>query len=251
MAKIATEAAKFSSRKEFELGSPKGYAAARRHSCLDAVCSHMSVPARGYSHHCVYAYVFCDAVYIGLTCNRNRRFLEHLEEGPVSRHSKSTGVGVPKPVILCDNLLPDEAREIEKKILIALGEEGVPILNAASGGSLGSYAALKWTKERLINEAQKYGTRREFELGSPGAYYRAVVSGILDELCGHMSWQHRRFSDEDLIVEAMKYRTRTEFQKKDGGAYNAARKRGLLDVVCAHMQRVPTGRKARAGKEHK
>lgn len=51
----------------------------------------------------------------------------------------------------------------------------------------------KWTKELVAEEARKYKTRSEFQLGSAGAYIRARRDGYLDEVCVHMQKQKHGF----------------------------------------------------------
>lgn len=45
---------------------------------------------------------------------------------------------------------------------------------------------LKWTKDRLMEEARKYKSRVAFSKGSGGAYNSARKRGLLDEVCAHM-----------------------------------------------------------------
>ncbi len=45
---------------------------------------------------------------------------------------------------------------------------------------------LKWTKDRLMEEARKYKYRVAFSKGSGGAYNSARKRGLLDEVCAHM-----------------------------------------------------------------
>lgn len=50
-----------------------------------------------------------------------------------------------------------------------------------------------WTKERCQEEALKYKTRSEFELGSPSAYVKCGYMGWKDELCGHMETNGNKY----------------------------------------------------------
>lgn len=43
-----------------------------------------------------------------------------------------------------------------------------------------------WTKEKCAEEALKYKTRSEFEIGSPTAYVKSGKYGWKDEICSHM-----------------------------------------------------------------
>jgi hypothetical protein len=99
--------------------------------------------------------------------------------------------------------------------------------------------ALKWTDEKLSEEAKKYKTRGEFLLNSKNAYAAARGKGkdFLDVVCSHMDILRTRWTDEKLIEEAKKYSTRSEFQRENSGSYQSARNRGkdFMDSVCNHM----------------
>ena len=45
---------------------------------------------------------------------------------------------------------------------------------------------IKWTYEKLAEEARKYNTKKEFKHLSHSAYVTAVRNGVLDEVCHHM-----------------------------------------------------------------
>ena len=97
-----------------------------------------------------------------------------------------------------------------------------------------------WTKERVIEEAQKYQTKVTFQKGSGGAFQKAWKEGWLKEACAHMIERKRPngyWTLENIRREAKKYKTRTEFMRKVSAAYNRARKEGWLQDVCAHMER--------------
>jgi len=95
---------------------------------------------------------------------------------------------------------------------------------------------LKWTEEKLKEEALKYDTRGEFSKGSESAYSAARKKGLLDDICGHMEGRKLKWTEDMLQEEALKYDTRGEFAKGSKNAYDAAQKRGLLDKICSHME---------------
>lgn len=97
---------------------------------------------------------------------------------------------------------------------------------------------IKWTFEKLYQEALKYKTRGEFQKYSNSAYLTSLRRGILDQICSHMpkrSSRTRKWSFEQLYEEALKHKTRQEFNKNSNSAYQNAQKRGLLDKICHHM----------------
>jgi hypothetical protein len=94
---------------------------------------------------------------------------------------------------------------------------------------------IKWTLEKLQEEALKYGTRGEFSKGSPSAYQSAYKNDMLDIVCDHMKAVRKSWSRQSIISEAIKYQTRGLFLSNNNSAYNAARKLNILDEVCSHM----------------
>lgn len=100
------------------------------------------------------------------------------------------------------------------------------------------YSKGDWPKERCLEEAMKYTTRKEFKKESPGAYKVTCQQGWLDEVCAHMIVIQRPrgyWSKERCQQEALKYYTRSEFANGSRGAYNKAHREGWLDEICANM----------------
>ena len=95
-----------------------------------------------------------------------------------------------------------------------------------------------WPKERCLEEAKKYSTRKEFGRGAPGAYKASCQQGWLDEICAHMELiqQPRGYwTKERCQSEALKYSTRSEFTQGSRSAYSKAHREGWLDDICSHM----------------
>ena len=90
----------------------------------------------------------------------------------------------------------------------------------------------RWTYDIIKEEASKYSSRREFELGCDGAYQAALRKGIIDEVCSHMELKVTYWTKEMLQEISDKYNRRIDFQRKDSAAYNAAHRRGILDDIC-------------------
>jgi len=97
-----------------------------------------------------------------------------------------------------------------------------------------------WILPRLIEEASKYSSRKEFQKGSCSAYSVARREGILDTICSHMERLQRPkryWTLSRLIEEAGKYSSRKEFARGSASAYSTAWTKGVLDVCCKHMKR--------------
>ena len=96
-----------------------------------------------------------------------------------------------------------------------------------------------WTKEKCLNEALKYKSRKLFQKGSGGAYAAAIDNGWLDEICSHMrrpAPSNYYWTKDRCKEEAAKYETLKDF-RKNSYAYNAALKNGWITEICSHMAR--------------
>ncbi len=86
----------------------------------------------------------------------------------------------------------------------------------------------KWNRESCYDEAQKYTSKNEFQIGSNSAYNVAWKNGWLDDYTWFKTpsiiWDY-----DTCYEEAKKYKTRAEFQRSNQSAYNAALKNGWLD----------------------
>jgi hypothetical protein len=71
---------------------------------------------------------------------------------------------------------------------------------------------IKWTYEKLLEEARRYETKQEFRNKSSSAYAAAKYRKIIDDVCAHMSPPRTSWTDEMLAAEAKKYATKTDFK---------------------------------------
>lgn len=95
-----------------------------------------------------------------------------------------------------------------------------------------------WDYEAVKAEAKRYQSRYAFMQGNSSAYYRAIKSGWLEDVCSHMPAyvpKARTWDFDTVKVEAQKYKTRTEFQNGCKGAYQRALQMRWIDAVCSHM----------------
>lgn len=88
----------------------------------------------------------------------------------------------------------------------------------------------------IINEAQKYNTKKEFLKNAPLYYNNALKRGIIKDASAHMIKETpTKWTYEMISEEAKTYQTRNDFKKKSNRAYNAALKRGIMDEISSHM----------------
>lgn len=98
-----------------------------------------------------------------------------------------------------------------------------------------------WNKEACCKEALKYISRKDFALGSPGAYQAARKNQWRDEICSHMVIKQKPngyWTKENCRQEALKYKTKKEFKEKNSSAYSIAGRNGWIDEICNHMTRL-------------
>ena len=96
--------------------------------------------------------------------------------------------------------------------------------------------AIKWTIEKLKEEALKYEFKSDFAKSCPAARTMAARKGILQEICAHMAPSRTAaYTNKELQACADKFSTRGDFRLGDPNAYSSARRRNLLDKICDHM----------------
>lgn len=82
-----------------------------------------------------------------------------------------------------------------------------------------------WTYERCYEEAKKYETRKQFQVGSGSAYDKSLKEKWLDDYIWFKpSVTGFRWNYENCFNEAKKYKTLKEFREKCGRTYYVARK---------------------------
>lgn len=195
------EAAKYSSRNEFKMGSPSAYMAAKRMGVLDDICAHMPK-------------------HVDTSGKNNPNFkwtLEMLQ----AKANKYTTRGALK--------------EGDPVAYGVAWKRGL-LDQICSHMPLASNKA--YTDEELHLEALKYTKRNVFCEKNNGAYQVACKRGklFLDTICNHMEELVSSWSVEKVYPEALKYPDRTSFQKGSPGAWDYARRLGILDQICRHMK---------------
>lgn len=252
-------------RQEFRFRFPREYRFAVNHKILDEICK--DLPAmHDLSKRCIYAYEFPDMhVYVGLTCNIERRKREHLCESnsAVYLYSHKTNQ-TPKFQLKHDYVNYIEAKELEGIILREYTDNGWISLNRTGTGGIGcsgnAYSKIKACTER-VKFCEDFN---QFEERFPDAYRICVkydLFDILEEYLGERkgdvfipkkgfrkkkvtttlsaNFVKRlkgrsvafRYTDDELLEEAKKYRTRSEFSRRNDSAYRQARDRFFLEKL--------------------
>jgi predicted GIY-YIG superfamily endonuclease len=221
------------SRSEFRLKYISAYNNSWEFGWLDEICTHMNI-AGNLRKRLVYSYEFSDNyVYVGITCNMNRRNKQHFEiGGAVFEHIHESKL-LPINKILSDGIVDVEnACELESFWVNKYLIDGWNILNKIKTGGLGGNI-LKWDKINYSKVAILCETRKEFSIRFVSAYINARKNGWLDDICSHMISRRKpkNYWDFDSCRDAAKkYNTRYDFSHKCSGAYFVSKKNNWLDI---------------------
>lgn len=234
------EASQFQWYSDFVKYRRGAYEAARKNGWLDEVTAGL-VRSGDARYKLVYQLVQTDLkiVYVGITCNLNRRLAGHRQKG---RKEIRALLHSPHDVHVTDLMSADAAAQHERRLVSEFRENGWTVLNKARPGSLGGNLR-HWTKERVEAEAAKYSTRVQFWENSRSAYNAALANGWHDDVCGRMLHQKKSWGLDECRVEALKYMTRTEFRVGSQVACKIATRQGWMDIICAHMVSGRRGKK--------
>lgn len=96
-----------------------------------------------------------------------------------------------------------------------------------------------WTKQRVIEEAQKYHSQVEWRKGGRGSLGVARENGWMEEATAHMFNKQKTkgyWTKERVLDEAKKYTYQTEWIKASGASHSAAKRNKWVKEACAHMQ---------------
>jgi predicted GIY-YIG superfamily endonuclease len=249
-------ALKCKSRKEFGTKYKTAYTVSRKNKWLDDICSHMILLGNIYKRF-IYAWEFEDkSMYIGLTCNIEKRKKYHLnnKKSPVLKHIIKTNL-IPKNIILTE-LLDVKNAQIEEEYYINLYKNNNwNLLNKAKAGALGGY--MKWNKESCKKAALKCKSKTDFIRKYSGSYGSSLKNNWLDEICSHMLPTQKPkyyWTKEKCQEVALKCKSRKEFNRKFGTAYKKSCDFQWLNEICSHMiqykNQIDIGQKKNIKKQH-
>lgn len=252
-------------RQEFRIRFPREYRYTVNHHLLDEICKDM-LKMHDMSERCVYAFEFPDNhVYVGLTCNIERREREHRSESNSSvflymQESKLT----PKLFVKHGYVNYIWAKELEGEILRDYQNKGWISLNRTGTGGIGCRGSI-YSQIRACTERVKYCEDfKQFEERFPDAYRICLEHDwfdILEEYLGErkgdtfiprkgfkktkvpkvlsanfverMKGRNVSFwySDQELHEIGSSFSSRNEFNRKNNIAYRQAKKRGIVDKL--------------------
>jgi len=233
---ILSEAKKYTSRTEFNVGSKSAYNAAYRKGWLEEACAHMERKGSRYERF-VYSIrsVKTKKIYIGLSLNPKNRLKEHISRGrPYVQDLIKEGYVFK---IHTELLSVDEAANKEISLIIWYRNRGWKVVNKMKGGGIGS-PITKYNKKECFRIANLCENRKEFQEKHTGAYSQAHAKGWIDELFEHH--YNKGFSDkyvrkgtwnkEHLRQLAEKFSNVNEFKKHEPLAHKAALRKGWINL---------------------
>lgn len=238
-ANCIAEAKKYTHKKEWEINSKSSFTIAHRNGWMD-ICSRHMIKLGNCFHRAIYAVEFFDNhVYIGLTHDLDERISQHLRDkrSSVYKHFIKNNIR-PKFKILTNYLHKDIAIIKENEFLNSYKDSGWTLLNKVQTGSLGGNLVF-WTKERCIEDASKYSSKRDWYENSNTSYKKACKMNWLKDCTSHMKRpqsKKMKWTFELCKTIAMKYKSKWEWIKNSKNSYHAAYSQGWINNLTKHMK---------------
>ena len=229
------EALKYNILSDFYNLSPCAYNSSCKYGWIDEITSHMPHLGDKYKR-CIYSYEFNDnSVYIGLTCDLERRNIQHYSDikSAVNIHINKSGI-TPKLIKLTDYLEVGKAQKMEYTFLKKYEDNGYNILNKMKTGGIGG--SIKWTKETCLKEALKYDNYSNFRKGCQGAYNKCLKNKWLVEIEHFEKYYSMKINDENItkkmcLEESLKYNNYSDFRKNSDVIYRKCLKKGWINEI--------------------
>jgi hypothetical protein len=221
-------------------GSPKSLGLTNTFGFINEICRHM-IPQGNLYKRVIYAYKFYDennnksSAYIGLTCNTNKRNIQHIgntaQKSAVKKFIDSNPTFRYEFEVLTNFLSPDVAGKIEDEYIKKFKDEGWIILNIAKGGCLGGNTEIP--VEELRKVISKYVYYKDLIKYDENTYKTICRRGLLNELTKDLlKTDKRKYTDEDIINSSLECGSYNLFKKQYGKTkYQQAYRRGLLNKI--------------------
>ena len=238
---IIKDAQKYKSRVDWIRNSRSAYNAARKKNILDKACSHM-VALGNLKKRCLYIIGVKNTkiIYVGLTYNFQKRLSTHfLRSNKIKEIIKKYGKENIFAEKITDYLNVDIISNLEKIKIKEYKEKGYKVLNTSKGGGTGGNI-LYWTEDKILKEAEKFSTVKEWLSKSPKSYDAARTHKLLPQSTKHMqrltkSGMWKDYTKNQILSDALKYKSRFEWYKKSHSAYRIAKKESWFEEAVSHM----------------
>ena len=226
-------------KKEFREKYEGAYKFSYKNGILEEICSHMKIYGNLYKR-LIYSCEFNDnSIYIGLTCNSDRRKEEHFNKnGSVYNHIIKTGLH-PEYKELTSYLDVEEAIKLENYYVEYYKNLGYNILNKIKTGSIGG-DKIKWTYETCKEESKLHINKSLFRQFKYKAYKKSKEEGWLEEFYVFNSSDKKPngyWTKEKCIEVISLCNTKKEFIDKYGGAFYSCRKNNWINEISKNLNK--------------
>lgn len=233
------ELLKYHSCSEYEAKDPNRYNAALRMGITNKFDFEGKFNPYKNNMYCVYVYEFCETktAYVGVTKDKQTRDKVHRglvpskRDSSVLKYAKKTGLPIPSPIYLDDNISPMDATVQEGIWDNEYRANGWIMLNKAKTGknssSLG--ACRKISTKKIKESASKYEYIWDFIQNEPRMYNLALKRNIVQDLGLKYKKPYGIYTEERCYYEAAHYKTVTAFKNEMPQIYQKARKNGWLN----------------------
>ena len=193
--------------------------------------------SKRFRHLYVFLFHNSNVVYVGLTCNVNERYKNHLN--PDKRSSVLKYINKTNETfefkVLTNTPLPELiAAEEECNIIDEYKLNGWTLLNRNKGGGLGNFSI--WTYEKLKELSLTYTHQKDFILNEKRAYEYAQKIRVLNNICSHMVKTYNQSTYDEMLEEAKKYTNPRDFKKNSKTIYNKSKRLGITSEITLHMR---------------
>ena len=230
--RVLESALNYETKLDWLINDPKAYYAARRLKCLEYATRHM-VPLGSLHSRCIYSIEVKNKkiIYIGLTYNFKRRIKDHFKSERISILKKKFGENKIISKKLTGYLSNQLAIKKEGEYVKVFEKKGYEILNEKTTGGLGGTTII-WTKGKILIEAIKYKTIKEWLENDPRSYKAAWAMGILPEATKHMKilWE-KKWNKKKIWASIKGIKVASHWREKFPGAEPAARRLGIYKEV--------------------
>ena len=238
---IIKDAQKYKSRVDWIRNSQSAYNAARKKNILDEACRHM-IALGNLKKRCLYIIGVknTNIIYVGLTYNFQKRLSSHfLRTKKIKEILQKFGKENIFTEKITDYLNVDVASNLEKIKIKEYKEKGYKVLNTSKGGGTGGNI-LYWTEDKILKEAEKFSTVKEWLSKSPKSYDAARTHKLLPQCTKHMQRLTKRgiwknYTKDQILSDALNYKSRLEWCKKSHSAYRIAKKESWFEEAVSHM----------------
>ena len=236
---ILLDALKFKTKTEWRKSS-SSYVVAARRNLINIASEHMETLGNT-KKRCVYTLSIPKKkiIYIGITYNFKKRITDHFRStNKIKKLINLYGKQNIQVKKITDYIEYKEASYLEKKLISKYLRRKYNVLNVMPGGQLGGNTKF-WTENKVIEEALKYKTVKEWISNNPRSYDAARRNNLLKKCTMHMKRQSmgrwRNYTKEMILNEAKKFKTRTEWYKKSIMSWKYAKREGWFAEATSHM----------------